>query len=128
MLGAAVVSLFICCRLISSIAGSVVLLNEAPKSPMTFAGFALVALALTSFMALKFFDKPEADGTEGGGKDASVVGGKGAAGGGAADVELGHGRGAAEEATPKDDAPPAAGGGNAADAGERVVSAGVKAA
>lgn len=59
VLGAAVVSLFICCRLASSVAGSVVLLHEAPKSPLTFAGFALVAVALTSFMVLKMFDRPE---------------------------------------------------------------------
>jgi F0F1-type ATP synthase assembly protein I len=60
VLGAAIVSLFISCRLVSSVVGSIILLHEVPSSPLTFAGFGVVGVALSGFMILQAWDKSKA--------------------------------------------------------------------
>ena len=57
VLGAAIISLFICMRLVSSVAGSAVLLGEAPSSPLVWAGMALCVSAMTAFMGVQALDK-----------------------------------------------------------------------
>ena len=57
VLGAAVISLFIAMRLVSSVAGSAALLGELPRSPLVWAGFGVVIASMTAFMAVQARDK-----------------------------------------------------------------------
>ncbi|KAF8057772.1 hypothetical protein HT031_005956 [Scenedesmus sp. PABB004] len=56
-LGAALVSVFMSLRLVSSIVGSVVLLREVPTSALSWAGFALVIVVMTAFLLLQWHAK-----------------------------------------------------------------------
>lgn len=62
VLGAAIMSLFICMRLVSSVAGSAVLLGEAPTSPLVWAGMGVCVAAMTAFLGLQAWDKKRAEG------------------------------------------------------------------
>lgn len=57
VLGAAVVSMFICLRLVSSLVGSIVLMHEVPHdavgAPLVWAGFGVVIVAMTTYMVLQ---------------------------------------------------------------------------
>jgi hypothetical protein len=71
VLGAAIISLFICMRLVSSVAGSAALLKEVPSSPLVWAGMGVCVLAMSAFMGVQAWDKKrqaaeEAEGAAGG--------------------------------------------------------------
>jgi drug/metabolite transporter (DMT)-like permease len=96
VLGAAVVALFISCRLVSSLVGSIILLREIPGSPLTWAGFGVVIAAMSGFMVLQYLqgrraeaavaDEPGAAAEQGSceGSHALTIAAEGGAGGTAA--------------------------------------------
>jgi drug/metabolite transporter (DMT)-like permease len=100
VLGAAIISLFICFRLVSSVVGSIAVMGEVPHSPLVWAGMALVVACMTVFMGMQVL---------GGRKDAAAAGGA-AEGAAKGDIEAcGAPAGGAAAAAP---APPAAAAGS----------------
>jgi drug/metabolite transporter (DMT)-like permease len=64
VLGAAVVSMFICLRLVSSLVGSIVLMQEVPTmhtygGALVWVGFGMVLVTMTAYMVLQRFTKKE---------------------------------------------------------------------
>jgi drug/metabolite transporter (DMT)-like permease len=64
VLGAAVVSMFICLRLVSSLVGSIVLMREVPTvhtygGALVWVGFGMVLVTMTTYMILQRFTKKE---------------------------------------------------------------------
>jgi drug/metabolite transporter (DMT)-like permease len=67
VLGAAIVSLFISFRLVSSVIGSIILMGEVPRSPLVWAGMAGVVACMTGFMALQAWSGGKGNAADGGG-------------------------------------------------------------
>lgn len=57
VLGASIMSLFICMRLVSSVAGSAVLLREVPESPLVWVGMAACVVTVGGFLGVQAWDK-----------------------------------------------------------------------
>ncbi|WIA08922.1 hypothetical protein OEZ85_008339 [Tetradesmus obliquus] len=69
VLGAAVVSMFICLRLVSSLVGSIVLMHEVPTvhtygGALVWVGFGMVLVTMTVYMVLQRFTKKDATACE----------------------------------------------------------------
>lgn len=60
-LGALMVSIFLSLRLVASIVGSIVLLNETPTKALTWAGFALIMIVMAAFVGIQYYQRRKAD-------------------------------------------------------------------
>jgi len=59
-LGALMVSIFLSLRLVASIVGSIVLLNETPTKALTWVGFVLIMIVMTAFIGIQYYQKKRA--------------------------------------------------------------------
>lgn len=56
-LGALMVSIFLSLRLVASIVGSIVLLNETPTKALTWVGFALIMIVMAAFVGIQYYQR-----------------------------------------------------------------------
>ena len=55
------VSIFLSLRLVASIVGSIVLLNETPTKALTWVGFALIMIVMAAFVGIQYYKRRKAE-------------------------------------------------------------------